>query len=52
MIYYRLNAYMSITNERIFKNVVFSDCLKAKLVDVASGFITIFHVEKKINVET
>ena len=29
--YYRLTAYMSITNQPIFKNFVLSDCRKAKL---------------------
>ena len=31
MMYYRLIAYISITNEPIFKNLILSDCRKAKL---------------------
>ena len=31
MMYYRLIAYMSITNEPIFKNFVLSNCQNAKL---------------------
>ena len=31
MMYYRFIAYMSITDELIFKNFVLFDCLKAKL---------------------
>ena len=47
MMYHCLIAYMSITNEIIFKNFVLSDCRKAKLLLTMLVVVSrrLFHVE-------